>query len=38
MKEIANTFKVKPRTTAFHKYRMMGHLGIMTNAELIEYA
>jgi DNA-binding NarL/FixJ family response regulator len=38
MKEIAYALKAKPGTVAFHKYRMMEHLGIKTNAKLIEYA
>jgi len=38
MKEIAYTLKLKAGTIAFHKYRMMGVLGLKSNAELIEYA
>jgi DNA-binding NarL/FixJ family response regulator len=38
MKEIAFVLNVSPRTVAFHKYTMMEHLHIRSNAELIEYA
>jgi DNA-binding NarL/FixJ family response regulator len=38
MKEIAFVLNVSPRTVAFHKYTMMEHLQIRSNAELIEYA
>jgi DNA-binding NarL/FixJ family response regulator len=38
MKEAAQILKVTPRTVAFHKYSIMGGLGIKTNAELIQYA
>jgi len=38
MKEVAFVLKVSPRTVAFHKYTMMEHLQIRSNAELIEYA
>src|SRR5262249_3705980 len=38
MKEIARILKITPRTVAFHKYSMMEHLGIASNAELIQYA
>lgn len=38
MKEIAYVLNLKPGTVAFHKYRMMGILGVKTNAELMEYA
>jgi len=38
MKEIAFVLNVSPRTVAFHKYTMMDHLHIRSNAELIEYA
>lgn len=38
MKEAAAILKVTPRTIAFHKYRMMHHLGIRTTAELIQMA
>jgi len=38
MKEIAFVLNVSPRTVAFHKYTMMEHLSIRSNAELIEYA
>lgn len=38
MKQVAAILKVRPRTVAFHKYRMMASLKISSNAELIEYA
>ena len=38
MKEVAFVLNVSPRTIAFHKYTMMEHLQIRSNAELIEYA
>ena len=38
MKEVAFELNVSPRTVAFHKYTMMEHLKIRSNAELIEYA
>jgi DNA-binding NarL/FixJ family response regulator len=38
MKEVAFVLNVSPRTVAFHKYTMMEHLHIRSNAELIEYA
>lgn len=38
MKEAAFVLNVSPRTVAFHKYTMMEHLRIRSNAELIEYA
>ncbi len=38
MKEVAAVLNISTRTVAFHKYRMMGDLGIKSNAELIQYA
>jgi len=38
MKEVAFMLNVSPRTVAFHKYTMMEHLQIRSNAQLIEYA
>jgi DNA-binding NarL/FixJ family response regulator len=38
MKQIAVLLKMSPRTVAFHKYTMMDHLQIKSNAQLIEYA
>jgi DNA-binding NarL/FixJ family response regulator len=38
MKEVAFVLNVSPRTVAFHKYTIMEHLHIRSNAELIEYA
>ena len=38
MKEAASVLNVATRTIAFHKYRIMGILGLKTNAELVQYA
>ena len=38
MKEAAEILNVTPRTVAFHKYRMMEHLNLKNNVELIQYA
>jgi DNA-binding NarL/FixJ family response regulator len=38
MKEAAHILKVTPRTVAFHKYNIMGELGLKTNADLIRFA
>ena len=38
MKEVADILKVTPRTVAFHKYTIMGELGLKTTAELVQYA
>ena len=38
MKEIADLLHVSGRTVAFHKYTIMGHLGVKTSAELVQYA
>jgi len=38
MKEAAFILHVSPRTVAFHKYTMMEHLHIKSNAELVQYA
>ena len=38
MKEIADLLRVSERTVAFHKYTIMGHLGVKTSAELVQYA
>jgi DNA-binding NarL/FixJ family response regulator len=38
MKVVADILKVAPRTVAFHKYRAMQHLGLRTNAELVQFA
>jgi DNA-binding NarL/FixJ family response regulator len=37
MKEVAGILDLSPGTIAFHKYNMMGKLGIATNAELLQY-
>jgi DNA-binding NarL/FixJ family response regulator len=38
MKKIADLLEVTARTVAFHKYAIMEHLGVRTNAELVRYA
>src|SRR5207253_2065953 len=38
MKQVAHVLNITPRTVAFHKYTMMEHLEIFSNAELISYA
>src|SRR5215470_17225941 len=38
MKEVADVLNVKPRTVAFHKYRIMDELNLNTTAELIQFA
>jgi DNA-binding NarL/FixJ family response regulator len=38
MKEVAAELGVTPRTVAFHKYRLMGELGLSSNAELVQLA
>ena len=38
MKEAASILKVKPRTVAFHKYRLMDELHLKTNADLLQFA
>jgi len=38
VKEIAAALKVSPRTVEFHKYRIMGTLGVRSAAELARYA
>ena len=38
MKEIADLLRVSERTVAFHKYTIMGRLGVKTSAELVQYA
>jgi DNA-binding NarL/FixJ family response regulator len=38
MKEVAARLKISTRTTESHKYEIMRHLGLATNAELIRYA
>lgn len=37
-KEIAGTLGISPRTVEFHKYQMMGALGLHNGAELIHFA
>ena len=38
MKEAANILNIKPRTVAFHKYRMMEQLNLKNNTDLIQLA
>ena len=38
MKQAADILAVKPRTIAFHKYKMMKALGIKRTAKLIQFA
>jgi DNA-binding NarL/FixJ family response regulator len=38
MKEIGAILNLKPRTVAFHKYKMMEQLGLKTSAELVQFA
>lgn len=38
MKEVAALLDISPRTVEFHKYRIMEHLGVRTNAELVQQA
>jgi DNA-binding NarL/FixJ family response regulator len=38
MKEVAAVLDISPRTVEFHKYRIMGVLGVRTNAELVQQA
>ena len=38
MKEVAALLEISPRTVEFHKYRIMGLLGVKTNAALVQYA
>jgi DNA-binding NarL/FixJ family response regulator len=37
-KEIATILNVSHRTVEFHKYRLMGQLGLHSTAELVQYA
>jgi DNA-binding NarL/FixJ family response regulator len=38
MKEVATVLEISPRTVEFHKYRIMEHLGVKSNAELVQHA
>jgi len=38
MKQVASILNVKPRTVAFHKYRVMQVLNLETTADLIQFA
>jgi DNA-binding NarL/FixJ family response regulator len=38
MKQVAAILQITPGAVAFHKYNMMGRLGIETNAGLFQYA
>jgi DNA-binding NarL/FixJ family response regulator len=37
MKEVAAVLDISPRTVEFHKYRIMEHLGVKSNAELVQH-
>ena len=37
-KEIASELHISRKTVEYHKYRMMGELGVATSAELIKLA
>jgi DNA-binding NarL/FixJ family response regulator len=38
IKEIATILNVSPKTVEFHKYRIMGQLGVRTTADVTKYA
>jgi DNA-binding NarL/FixJ family response regulator len=38
MKEVGAVLDISPRTVEFHKYRIMEHLSVKTNAELVQQA
>ena len=38
MKEVAFALRIKPRTVAYHKYRMMEDLNLSSNAALVRFA
>ena len=38
MKEVAAVLDISPRTVEFHKYRIMEHLGVKSNAGLVQHA
>jgi DNA-binding NarL/FixJ family response regulator len=38
MKEVGAVLDISPRTVEFHKYRIMEHLNVKTNAELVQQA
>jgi len=38
MRAIAECLGITYRTVAFHKYEMMRKIGVMTNADLLNYA
>jgi len=38
MKQVAHILNLSPRTIAFHKYTIMDHLHLKSNAELIQFA
>ena len=38
MKQVAAELGITTRTVAFHKYRVMRHLGVTSNAELVQFA
>jgi DNA-binding NarL/FixJ family response regulator len=38
MKEVAFALRISPRTVAYHKYRMMDHFNLNSNASLLRFA
>ncbi|MCM3869203.1 MAG: LuxR family transcriptional regulator [Pyrinomonadaceae bacterium] len=38
MKEVAFALQIKPRTVAYHKYRMMDDFNLGSNAALLRFA
>jgi DNA-binding NarL/FixJ family response regulator len=38
MKEVAAVLNLTTRTVAFHKYRLMHHLHLKNDAEVVQYA
>jgi len=38
LKEVAAVLRISAKTAEYHKYRIMKHLGVRTNAEMTKYA
>ena len=38
LKEVASVLSISTKTAEYHKYRIMKHLGVRTNAEMTKYA
>jgi len=38
MKEAGDVLSLKPRTVAFHKYRVMEEMGFKSTADLVQFA